>query len=148
MKIKILSNILLVIGILSVLILANLQLIMVALSPAPFSYKNVPFSTNQREYHRTDRIVMNVIRCSTEPLPVAVVSVKELYNPTTGEIVPLPPGSGIIPPGCSDTETAFISVFPQDLKPGNYVIRGVTTFRGKFITTDVAWQTQSFMIKE
>ncbi len=139
-----LINLLWILGIAAVLVVVNLQLLLTVLTPPPFVYTNVPFPLKDSTYEKGETIVMSVARCSEERTSVSVVSVKEFYNPVTGVSIPLPPGSGIIPPGCSSTATAFASVFPPGMPKGTYVIRGVTTFRGSFKTVDVAWQTQSF----
>lgn len=147
MKIKWISNGMIIIGILALILMVNAQLLITLISPEPFYYTNIPFPLSKREYTAEDKIVMTVARCSHESKSVSVVSVKEIYNTITGDITPLPPGSGIVPPGCSTTETAFASIFPTTLDEGTYVIRGSTTFRGKFGTVDAAWQTQSFVYR-
>lgn len=145
MKTSWLTNLAFILGMCFVIVAANFQILVTTLAPHPFMYTNIPFTLNAREYTPKTIVIMTVSRCSTETTPVAVVSVKELYNSITGAITPLPPGSGIVPPGCTDTQTAFSSVFPDSLEPGTYVIRGVTTFRGRFSTVDIAWQTQPFI---
>jgi hypothetical protein len=144
MKWKWLKAVLWTVGIVALILFVNLQLVLTLMYPQPFYYTNTPFALQKKVLLPSDNVVMIVSRCSNERTPVSVVSVKELYNPISGVIIPLPPGSGIIPPGCSSTETAFASVFPSDLPSGTYLLRGVTTFRGSLKTVDVSWQTQAF----
>ena len=147
MKTTWIANTVMILGVIIVLILANFPLLMSMFGPVPFYYTNLPFPTNQRFYMTEDRISFSMGQCNSQSNSVAVVSVKEFYNTVTGDVISLPPGSRIIPPGCTTFENSFANLFPPNLEDGNYVIRGVTTFRGQTATIDVAWQTQGFIYR-
>ncbi len=140
-------NVLFTLGIIALIILANLSIIITVFAPSPLKYQNMPFSINSRDYAPGDSITMRVEQCNSEHSPVAVVSVKELYNPTTGSIIALPPGSRIIPPGCTVMDVTYSGIIPPLMDEGTYFIRGVTTFRGSLKTVDIAWQTQPFVYR-
>lgn len=140
-------NALFVLGIFAMLIIANLSILIPLVAPIPLSYTNLPFPTSKTEYNAKDTFVMKVEQCSSESLPVSVVSVKEIYSPITQSSTNLSSGARIIPPGCTAQDVMYSSVFPPSLEDGVYVMRGVTTFRGKLKTVDVSWQTQPFVYK-
>lgn len=148
MLIKWAYNVLFVLGVFAMLAIANLSIILPLLSPIPLTYQNIPFVTNKTEYTTSDLFAMKVEQCSSESTPVSVVIVKEIYNPLTGSSTNLNSGSNIISPGCTVQDVTYSSIFPPSLENGVYFVRGVTTFRGKLRTVDVAWQSQPFVYRK
>ncbi len=141
-------NIVFVLGVFTLIALANISILITIFAPSPLKYENIPFQTDKRIYTTHDNFTMEVNQCSQENTPISVVSVKEIYNPSQGTITALHPGSRIVPPGCTSVDVSYAELFPDNLPDGVYLLRGVTTFRGSLKTVDVEWQTQTFTFRK
>ena len=149
------------------LILLGLPLILYVLAlvtPAPLSYRNVPFpicgpdstiSCTPLEvgytFHPGDIVPTLATRCvdnffaGDDLFPYHID--RNLTNTVTNVRIILPDIVSAAPPGCM-TSVSLNNQLPLATPPGLYYLEGVSTAYGRFRTVNVYWRTQNFQVSK
>ena len=105
-------------------------------------YKNLPFPTMQKVYHRGDIIGVLRYGCAERDIKFSVQA-----TIVDGFALNFSPFTGTRMKGCTE-KTGLELTIPAFLPPGKYHIQGITSvYVNPIQTRDVPWTTQEFEIK-
>lgn len=114
-----------------------------AFEESPITYANIPFPTDKEVYQIGDNVNVQVNICSKGVNTVTVT--QNFKNIDTGDLFYIPATSGTSKDGCR-----FVSGIPkyvdERIKPGKYIVEGMTVAKGRFRMHENPWTTQVFTV--
>jgi hypothetical protein len=109
----------------------------------PLRFLNSPFPTND-PVGQDEALSTIVERCNDAGQVLTTTVARRLVNDDSGQLITLPPGGGIVDPGCT-TVTGGIGL-PQNVPPGRYHVEQIVSVEGRWKTHQIPLRTQSFTV--
>lgn len=111
---------------------------------APLSYESLPVHIDS-PVMTGSAAKLYARRCNKTNTTLSYFISRYLIKQDTREKILLPEAFSSIPPGCESIESR-LNIIPEDLKPGTYILYGISQVHGKFNDFLVEWYSDPFEV--